>query len=220
MSPSNDASSNGSRSASPWTSSIRSPRPAASTRLRPSTSISPLWSSPTTRHPVRRAARSRPPRSRSPRPAPSSGPTSIRETRKRRQRGSCPRRRGGSRTGRTSAPAGRRGRGPAPSRGLFSPRDSCGGSRGICGGGGARVRRRELAGVLAAEPVKAAACTLCAYRSGDKVSWLALDDAGEPVTDRERGARGCLSSPCPSSPRRARAGASWTSSARGSSPCG
>ena len=27
---------------------------------------------------------------------------------------------------------------------------------------------------------------LCAYRSGDKVSWLALDDAGEPVTDRER----------------------------------
>ena len=44
----------------------------------------------------------------------------------------------------------------------------------------------ELAGVLAAEPAQGGRVYLCAYRSGDEVSWLALDDAGEPVTDRER----------------------------------
>ena len=44
----------------------------------------------------------------------------------------------------------------------------------------------ELAGVLAAEPAQGGRVYLCAYRSGDEVSWLALDDSGEPVTDRER----------------------------------
>ena len=39
----------------PRVSSMRSPRPAASTRRRPSASISGLWSSPTTRQPWRRA---------------------------------------------------------------------------------------------------------------------------------------------------------------------
>jgi hypothetical protein len=44
----------------------------------------------------------------------------------------------------------------------------------------------ELAGVLAAEPAEGGRVYLCAFRSGDDVSWLALDDAGEPVTERER----------------------------------
>ena len=44
----------------------------------------------------------------------------------------------------------------------------------------------ELAGVLAAEPAQDGRVYLCAYRSGEEVSWLALDDSGEPVTDRER----------------------------------
>ncbi len=91
------------------------------------------------------------------------------------------------RTGRRSAPAGRRGRAPDPSRGLFSPREPCGGSRADCRfARRARLRREELAGVLAAEPAQGGRIYLCAYRSGEDVSWLALDDAGEPVTDRER----------------------------------
>jgi hypothetical protein len=44
----------------------------------------------------------------------------------------------------------------------------------------------KLAGVLAAEPAQGGRVYLCAYRSGEDVSWLALDDSGEPVTDRER----------------------------------
>jgi hypothetical protein len=44
----------------------------------------------------------------------------------------------------------------------------------------------ELAGVLAAELAQGGRVYLCAYRSGDVVSWLALDDSGKPVTDRER----------------------------------
>ena len=44
----------------------------------------------------------------------------------------------------------------------------------------------ELAGVLAAEPAQGGRVYLCAYRSGEDVSWLALDDSGDPVTDRER----------------------------------
>jgi hypothetical protein len=47
-------------------------------------------------------------------------------------------------------------------------------------------REEELAGVLAAEPAQGGRIYLCAYRSGEDVSWLALDDSGEPVTDRER----------------------------------
>ena len=43
----------------------------------------------------------------------------------------------------------------------------------------------ELAGVLAAEPVGGGRVYLCAYRAGEAHSWLALDDGGEPVTDRE-----------------------------------
>ena len=44
----------------------------------------------------------------------------------------------------------------------------------------------ELAGVLAAEPAQGGRVYLCAYRSGDDVSWLALDEAGAPVAERER----------------------------------
>lgn len=43
----------------------------------------------------------------------------------------------------------------------------------------------ELAGVLAAEPSSGRRVYLCAFRAGEAVSWLALDDAGEPVRDRE-----------------------------------
>lgn len=44
----------------------------------------------------------------------------------------------------------------------------------------------ELAGILAAEPPVGGRVYLCAFRNGDAVSWLALDEAGEPVTRRER----------------------------------
>ncbi len=43
----------------------------------------------------------------------------------------------------------------------------------------------ELAGVLAAEPAQGGRVYLCAFRSGDDVSWLALDEKGAPVTERE-----------------------------------
>ena len=85
------ASSNGSRSAVPSTSSIRSSSPAVATRRRPVSSISGLWSSPTTRQPVRRAssiATAAVPVATS--STVSSGPTGTRETRNRRQRGSWP----------------------------------------------------------------------------------------------------------------------------------
>jgi hypothetical protein len=43
----------------------------------------------------------------------------------------------------------------------------------------------ELTGVLAAEPADRRVY-LCAYRSGDDShSWLAFDDTGEPIADRE-----------------------------------
>ena len=43
-----------------------------------------------------------------------------------------------------------------------------------------------LAGILAAEPTAGGRVYLCAYRSGEEMSWLALDDGGEPVASRER----------------------------------
>jgi len=44
----------------------------------------------------------------------------------------------------------------------------------------------ELAGILAAEPTGDTRIYLCAFRAGEAVTWLALDDAGETVTSRER----------------------------------
>jgi hypothetical protein len=44
----------------------------------------------------------------------------------------------------------------------------------------------ELSAVLAAEPPTGGRVYLCAYSSEDGVTWLALDDRGEPVTERER----------------------------------
>jgi hypothetical protein len=43
----------------------------------------------------------------------------------------------------------------------------------------------ELSGVLAAELPAGRRVYLCAYRAGEKHTWLALDDRGEPVADRE-----------------------------------
>lgn len=43
----------------------------------------------------------------------------------------------------------------------------------------------ELAGILAAEPPRRGRAYLCAFRSAEGVTWLVLDDRGEPVTDRE-----------------------------------
>jgi hypothetical protein len=43
----------------------------------------------------------------------------------------------------------------------------------------------ELAGVVAAEPNPGAWVDLCAYRAGESHTWLALDEAGRPVADRE-----------------------------------
>jgi hypothetical protein len=44
---------------------------------------------------------------------------------------------------------------------------------------------QELSGVLAAEPREAVRVYLCAFGSGEGHTWLALDDAGEPIADRE-----------------------------------
>lgn len=44
----------------------------------------------------------------------------------------------------------------------------------------------QLAGILAAEPTAGGRVYLCAFRAGEDVSWLALDEAGEPVASRER----------------------------------
>jgi hypothetical protein len=43
----------------------------------------------------------------------------------------------------------------------------------------------ELSGVLAAEPPAVGRVYLCAFASRDGHSWLALDDGGSPVADRE-----------------------------------
>jgi hypothetical protein len=43
----------------------------------------------------------------------------------------------------------------------------------------------ELVGILAAEPSPGLKVYLCAYSRGDQHSWLALDDAGRPIADRE-----------------------------------
>jgi hypothetical protein len=47
------------------------------------------------------------------------------------------------------------------------------------------VEGEELAGVLAAEPPAGGRVYLCAYGGGENTSWLALDDRGEPIADRE-----------------------------------
>jgi hypothetical protein len=43
----------------------------------------------------------------------------------------------------------------------------------------------SLAGVLAAEPVGRGRVYLCAFSSAEGHTWLALDDDGEPIGDRE-----------------------------------
>ena len=42
----------------------------------------------------------------------------------------------------------------------------------------------RLAGILAAEPLGFGRLYLCAYEAEDRRAWLALDDAGAPVADR------------------------------------
>lgn len=44
----------------------------------------------------------------------------------------------------------------------------------------------ELAGVVPAEPDPGERAYLCAFQSGEERTWLVLDDAGRPVTDRDR----------------------------------
>jgi hypothetical protein len=44
----------------------------------------------------------------------------------------------------------------------------------------------QLSAVLAAEPPAGGRVYLCAYVAGDGLTWLALDDRAEPVTDREQ----------------------------------
>ena len=43
----------------------------------------------------------------------------------------------------------------------------------------------ELAGILTAEPSPGIRIYLCAYRAGEQHSWLALNESGRPVGDRE-----------------------------------
>jgi hypothetical protein len=45
--------------------------------------------------------------------------------------------------------------------------------------------REELAGVLAAEPRLGERVYLCAFGGKESHTWLAVDDSGEPITDRE-----------------------------------
>lgn len=42
----------------------------------------------------------------------------------------------------------------------------------------------ELAGVIAAEPAKGLRVYLCAYRQGERLTWLALDPERRPLADR------------------------------------
>jgi hypothetical protein len=51
---------------------------------------------------------------------------------------------------------------------------------------GFRGEGEKLAGVLAAEPVGGGRVYLCAYSGDQGHTWVALDDDGEPITDRER----------------------------------
>lgn len=44
----------------------------------------------------------------------------------------------------------------------------------------------ELAGVVPAEPEPGERSYLCAFQSAEERTWLVLDDAGRPVTDRDR----------------------------------
>jgi hypothetical protein len=44
----------------------------------------------------------------------------------------------------------------------------------------------HVSAVLAAEPPAGGRVYLCAYSAGDEITWLLLDDRGEPVTDREQ----------------------------------
>jgi hypothetical protein len=44
----------------------------------------------------------------------------------------------------------------------------------------------QVSAVLAAESPTAGRVYLCAYSAGNGLTWLALDDRGEPVTDREQ----------------------------------
>jgi hypothetical protein len=43
----------------------------------------------------------------------------------------------------------------------------------------------ELAGIVPAEPREGERTYLCGFASGEERRWLVLDDAGEPLTDRE-----------------------------------
>jgi hypothetical protein len=42
----------------------------------------------------------------------------------------------------------------------------------------------ELTGVMAAEPATGIRVYVCAYRNGEALSWLALDEARKPIADR------------------------------------
>ena len=44
----------------------------------------------------------------------------------------------------------------------------------------------QLSAVLAAEPPPGERVYLCAYAAGDGLTWLALDDRGQPIRDREQ----------------------------------
>jgi hypothetical protein len=46
--------------------------------------------------------------------------------------------------------------------------------------------REQVSAVLAAQPPTGGRLYLCAYGKGNAITWLVLDDRGEPVTDREQ----------------------------------
>ena len=168
----------------PSTSSIRSSSPAVATRRRPVSSISGLWSSPTTRQSVRRRARSR-----------LGGPGRHVEHGVVR-----PHRNAGNKE---PAPArilaeGEQSRVPVVGRSERCKELGVHVGRVWAARRGARedleriaaaagpfaAEGEDLTGVLAAEPVGGGRVYLCVHRRRGH-TWLALDDAGEPITDRE-----------------------------------
>ena len=160
-----------------------------------SSSISALWSMPTTAQPFRRTSSSATARRsggdvENHGPA---GPTSIRSTRKRRQRGSWP---SESRLAYRSyvGPSGAKSRRAAWVRGDAAW--AIGSSRQRVAAGRAGAHRRSwgaagaapverLSGILATEPSPGVRVYLCAFEDGEGTGWLALDAAGGPVVNRQ-----------------------------------
>src|SRR5881394_966236 len=187
--PSKASSGNGRLSALASTSRTSGP-----SRRRASASISGVTSTPTTAQPFCRIS------SRATAPVPvatsrtvSPGPASTRETRNRRQRGSCPNERSDayrSYVGPNGAKSARADTASAiPAESMLGGVGVSDDVRRIADTAGRFAGDRErVVAVLAAEPAEGQRTYLVAFSANgdDGRSWLALDDGGHPVTSRDR----------------------------------